>query len=122
VKSLLVSGVAPNLTHFGTRGTFIGSIQNLSPPSISSAPTLPATPKETADPALMGNPSKALFGLDPAPFYLNKPTLASWLRNPEKLKPAANTPNAQGQYRGMPNLGLSESQIDDLVAYLSTLK
>ena len=30
------------------------------------------------------------------------------------------TPN--GQYRGMPNLGLTEDQIDQLVAYLATLK
>ena len=122
VKSLLVSGVAPNLTHFATRGTFIGSIQNLYSPSSANDPNVPGTPQETADAALMGNPGKALFGQDPAPFYLNRPTLSAWLRNPDKLKPAANTPNAQGQYRGMPNLGLTESQIDDLVAYLGTLK
>jgi hypothetical protein len=30
--------------------------------------------------------------------------------------------NAEGQYRGMPNLGLSETQISQLVAYLATLK
>jgi hypothetical protein len=29
---------------------------------------------------------------------------------------------AAGQERGMPNLGLSEDQIDQLVAYLETLK
>ncbi|HEY5154543.1 MAG TPA: c-type cytochrome, partial [Acidimicrobiales bacterium] len=122
VKSLLVSGVAPNLTHFATRGTFIGSIQNLYSPSSSSNPDEPGTPAETADPATVGNPGKALFGQDPAPFYINRPMLATWLRNPEKLKPAVNTPNAQGKYRGMPNLGLSTQQIDDLVAYLSSLK
>jgi hypothetical protein len=32
------------------------------------------------------------------------------------------TQNAEGLYRGMPNLGLSETQIGDLITYLSTLK
>ena len=122
VKSLLVSGVAPNLTHFATRGTFIGSIQNLYSPSSKDNPDEPGTPADTLNPALMGNPGRALFGQDPAPFYLNKPVLSAWLRNPDKLKPAANLPNAQGKYRGMPNLGLTEQQIDDLVAYLGSLR
>jgi hypothetical protein len=39
------------------------------------------------------------------------------LRNPEDIKPMDP---ANGQ--GMPNLGLSEEQIDQLVAYLITLK
>jgi cytochrome c oxidase subunit 2 len=41
--------------------------------------------------------------------------LEAWLRNPPKEKPAY----AQGG-RGMPNLNLSEDQIDDLVALLQT--
>lgn len=43
--------------------------------------------------------------------------LASWLRDPSRLVPMA--PNER---RGMPNLGLTEAQIFDLVSYLSTLK
>ena len=56
--------------------------------------------------------------------------LEAWLRNPEDIKPMAPNPiieNPPGGDpalvgRGMPNLGLSEQQIDDLVAYLITLK
>ena len=44
------------------------------------------------------------------------PELFAWLRNPNAVKPNY----AQGG-RGMPNLGLTEAQIDDLVAYLETL-
>jgi cytochrome c oxidase subunit 2 len=43
--------------------------------------------------------------------------LKRWLRNPEDVKPM-DPLNGQG----MPNLGLSEEQIDQLVAYLVTLK
>ena len=64
-----------------------------------------------------GNPS------NPA----NSVALASWLRNPPANKPMAADPS-QNPYanpggvgtrgRGMPNLNLSEEQIDQLVAYL----
>ena len=47
----------------------------------------------------------------------NEATLGAWLREPSTLKPA----NAQ-QNRGMPDLGLSEEQINALVAYLTTLE
>ncbi len=47
----------------------------------------------------------------------NTNNLKRWLRNPEDVKPMAPDDN-----RGMPNLGLSEEQIDQLVAYLITLK
>jgi mono/diheme cytochrome c family protein len=40
-----------------------------------------------------------------------------WLRNPGEVKPM-NTNNNQG----MPNLALSEEQIEQLTAYLLTLK
>ena len=48
--------------------------------------------------------------------------LSAWLRNPPALIPMDATQNVNGQYRGMPNLGLSEPQIAQLVAYLATLK
>lgn len=44
---------------------------------------------------------------------VNRPQLEAWLRNPPKEKPAY----AVGE-RGMPNLQLSEPQINDLVEYL----
>jgi hypothetical protein len=52
--------------------------------------------------------------------------LRAWLRNAPEVKPMYANPallaDTNGKYRGMPNLGLSESDIDKLVAYLLTLK
>ena len=48
---------------------------------------------------------------------LNVADLEAWLRNPP-----AHKPMAPDQARGMPNLNLSEEQIDALVAYLETLE
>ena len=50
---------------------------------------------------------------------LNRTDLEAWLRNPADLKANYTVPGEQ--YRGMPDLDLSEQQIDDLVAYLSGL-
>ena len=47
---------------------------------------------------------------------LNRTQLEAWLRNAPDEKPAY----AEGR-RGMPNMGLDESQIDDLIVYLETL-
>jgi cytochrome c oxidase subunit 2 len=47
----------------------------------------------------------------------NTNNLKRWLRNPEDVKPMDPENN-----QGMPNLGLSEEQIDQLVAFLITLK
>lgn len=44
-------------------------------------------------------------------------TLGAWLRDPTKMKAMAPDEN-----RGMPNLNLSQDQIDALVAFLATLK
>jgi cytochrome c oxidase subunit 2 len=109
----LVSGVAPNLTHLMTRGTFAGSIFNLWSPDLPTAEH-PTGNAENA--SLPGNPGDSLFGGDSA-YYFNRTALEEWLRNPPGVKPMA-----AGQERGMPNLGLSEEQIDQLVAYLETLK
>ena len=54
---------------------------------------------------------------------LNRAELEEWLRNAPGKKPMYTTnPDAQGRLRGMPNLGLSEAQIDSIVTYLQTLK
>ncbi len=111
----LVSGIAPDLTHFATRGTYAGSIYNLySPQAVDQPVPTPGDPFDVANP---GDPGGAFTGGSAAPYFINRPTLEAWLRNPPAMKPAY----AQGQ-RGMPNLGLTEEQIDQLVAYLETLK
>ncbi len=54
---------------------------------------------------------------------LNRNELEEWIRNPQDYKPMAPDPTRGNLYgRGMPKLPLTEEQIDDLVAYLETLK
>ena len=57
-----------------------------------------------------------IFDLYEADGSLNRTQLEAWLRDAPAEKPAY----AEGR-RGMPAMGLSESQIDDVVAYLQTL-
>jgi cytochrome c oxidase subunit 2 len=99
----LVSGAAPNLTHLMSRTTFAGSALDLKIPG--------CTGNETPD-LPTGTPVSCL----------NVVGLARWLRNPPAVLPMDATQNAEGLYRGMPNLGLSETQIGQIIAYLSTLK
>jgi cytochrome c oxidase subunit II len=100
----LVSGAAPNLTHFMSRTTFAGSIFDL---------YLPPDGDEDA---------QYLDIIEDGEF--NRAQLEAWLRDPPGEKPMAPQPNeySDGLGRGMPNLNLSESQIDELVAYLETLE
>ncbi|HTN80205.1 MAG TPA: cytochrome c oxidase subunit II [Acidimicrobiales bacterium] len=91
----LVAGAAPNLTHLMSRTTFAGATYNLITSDCSVPPPGPTgTPKEC----------------------LNRGDLEAWLRDPNAL-----VPMAADQQRGMPNLHLTEAEIDNLVAYLSTL-
>ena len=107
----LVSGVAPDLTHFMTRGTFAGSIFNLYQPVSSDGQLLPMS-----DVAAAGDPGAVLTGGPVNTATVNRVTLEAWLRNAPALKPMY----PQGG-RGMPNLNLTEEQIDQLVAFLETL-
>lgn len=91
----LVAGAAPNLTHFASRGVFAGAIFDL-----------------WVD--LDGNGE---VDIDERGEQLNVSALEAWLRDPPAEKPMA-----AGQGRGMPNLNLTEEQIDALVAYLKTLE
>lgn len=91
----LVSGAAPNLTHFASRGVFAGSVFDL-----------------WVD--LDGNGE---VDIDERGKELNVAALKAWLRNPPAMKPAY-----AGGGRGMPNLNLTEVQIGALVAYLETLE
>jgi cytochrome c oxidase subunit II len=92
----LLAGAAPNLTHFATRGTFAGAIFDL-----------------WQDLDGNGEVDHDEVGEDGT---LNRARLKAWLRNPPAEKPMAPE-NGQG----MPDLGLTEEQIDALVAYLETL-
>ena len=62
-----------------------------------------------------------IFNLYSPDGTVNRPQLEAWLRNPPAEK--AMYPNTADPMlaRGMPNLGLSEAQIDDLVEFLLTL-
>ena len=91
----LVSGAAPNLTHFASRGAFAGAIFDL-----------------WQD--LDGNGE---VDIDELGQELNVADLSAWLRNPPAEKAMA-----PDDARGMPNLNLTEVQIDALVAYLKTLE
>lgn len=90
-----VSGAAPNLTHFASRGTYAGGIFEL-----------------WKDLDGDGGVETEEIGVQ-----LETNQLEAWLRNPPEEKALAAADN-----RGMPNLGLNESQIDALVAYLTGLE
>jgi cytochrome c oxidase subunit 2 len=65
--------------------------------------------------------SRGIFASGLLPLYdddgeLNRPALEQWLRNPDSL-----VPQDPDNEQGMPDLGLSETEIDQLVAFLSTL-
>ena len=91
----LVAGAAPNLTHFASRGTFAGALFDL-----------------WADQDGNGE-----VDIDEVGGVLNVADLKAWLRDPPGEKPMA-----AGDSRGMPDLDLTEEQIDALVAYLETLE
>ena len=90
----LVAGVAPDLTHFASRGAFAGAYFDLW--------------RDTDD--------DGLVDYDEIGGELNRADLEAWLRNPPEEKPM--DPEAE---RGMPDLGLTEEQIDQLVAFLEAL-
>jgi cytochrome c oxidase subunit 2 len=91
----LVAGAAPDLTHFASRGTFAGALFDL-----------------WADQDDDGE-----IDVDEIGGAFNVADLKAWLRDPPAEKPMA-----ADQSRGMPDLDLTEEQIDALVAYLETLE
>ena len=109
------SGAAPNLTKLMTRNTFAGAMFDLLTPACRPG---------------VWNASSAEFGekylAGVGEECLNVNDLRAWLRNAPEVKPMYANPDqlgpTNGKVRGMPNLGLSESDIDKLVAYLLTLK
>ena len=89
------SGAAPNLTHFADRGTYAGGVFDL----------------------WVDTDGDGIVEADEIGGELDTNQLEAWLRNPPEEKPLA-----PDQTRGMPDLGLSESDIDALVAYLAGLE
>jgi cytochrome c oxidase subunit 2 len=104
----LVPDNAPDLTHFATRGAFAGSIFNL-------------WVDQDGDDIIEADEIGTDNGGE-----LNRPALEAWLRDPPGEKPmdpaSPEQIEAGEQGRGMPNLNLSEEQIDQLVAFLETLE
>ena len=96
VDSSLSSKNAPNLTNFMMRQTFAGNLLALWEGDAATA--VVAVPGDVP-------------GAVP-----DKVNIKRWLRNPQDVKPMDAENN-----QGMPNLNLSEDQIDDLTEYLVTL-
>ena len=111
----VVSGAAPNLSHLMSRNTFAGAMFDLVTPECRADVW-------KSDSASFG--AKYLAGVSED--CLNQSDLRGWLRNAPEMKPMYANPalleSTGGKYRGMPNLGLSETDIEKLVAYLLTLK
>lgn len=109
------SGAAPNLTTLMTRNTFAGAMFDLVNQKCRA---------EVWDAKSEEFGAKYLAGVSED--CLNEKTLRAWLRNAPAMKPMYADPakleKTNGLYRGMPNLGLTEDDIDKLVAYLLTLK
>ncbi len=93
----LTAGAAPNLTHFATRSSYAGSFFELYPEA-----------QEISE-------AGGYNDLPGSPHF--RSVLEAWLRNAP-----AEKPNAQPeQARGMPNLNLTEGDIDALTDYLLSL-
>jgi len=90
-----VSGAAPNLTHFASRGIYAGGVYDL----------------------WVDQDDNGEIDLDELGQELNVADLEAWLKDPPGRKPMA-----PDEGRGMPNLNLTDEQIDALVAYLETLE
>jgi len=64
----------------------------------------------------------SLFDLyDPETGEFNRAQMEAWVRNPTAEKPMYATPPEGELPRGMPDLGLTEEEIDQMVDYLVTL-
>jgi cytochrome c oxidase subunit 2 len=94
-----------------TRNTFAGAAWDLLTPACRDD-VWNATSEEFG--------AKYLAGVSES--CLNQKDLREWLRNAPEKKPMYADPTklqeTDGKYRGMPALGLTEDQIDALIAYL----
>jgi cytochrome c oxidase subunit 2 len=105
------SGAAPNLSYFATRNTFAGATWDLLTEECR-ADVWEAPADQVGGRYLEGVSASCLNSVD----------LREWLRNAPAKKPmyadAEKLEETDGLVRGMPNLALSEDQIDELIAYL----
>ncbi|MEY2969408.1 MAG: hypothetical protein RIQ64_2035 [Actinomycetota bacterium] len=109
------SGAAPNLTHLMSRNTFAGASWDLLTKECRKD-VWGASSEEFGAKYLTGVTEECLNQTDLRRWLRNAPAMKPMYADPTKLEPT------DGKYRGMPNLGLSEDDIDKLVAYLATLK
>ena len=107
----VVAGNAPNLTHLMSRTTFAGATWDLLTDACRK--TL-----HDASPEAFG----ALYLKGVTPECFNEAELREWIRNAPAKKPMYSSEEQKtqngGKYRGMPNLNLTDDQIDQIVAYL----
>ncbi|MEY4224247.1 MAG: hypothetical protein RIS33_1181 [Actinomycetota bacterium] len=110
-EQYVVSGAAPNLTNLMTRNTFAGAAWDLLSTQCRDD-VWNASSDEFGAKYLSGVSAECL----------NQKDLREWLRNSPEKKPMYVDPTklqeTDGKYRGMPALGLTEDQIDAIVAYL----
>ena len=96
-----ISGSAPDLTHFASRTTFAGGLFNLYNPD--------------------GSLNDDVDDLERI-YRINDDDLAAWIRNPYDVKENYADDLPEGALpRGMPDMGLSERQIADVITLLATL-
>ncbi len=111
----VLAGAAPNLTKLMSRNTFAGATWDLLNKTCRDN-VWNATPEEFGAKYLAGVSAECL----------NVADLRDWLRNAPAKKPMYADPtklaDTGGLTRGMPNLNLTEDDIDKLMAYLLTLK
>jgi len=107
----IVAAAAPNLTHLMSRSRFAGATFPLLRDKCNER-LIKASSEELGAVYLAGVDAECL----------NRTQLEQWLRNAPGMKPMYVKPDERGLLRGMPNLGLSEDQIDSIVTYLQTLK
>lgn len=112
-ETRVYAGAAPNLTHLMSRTTFAGATWDLVTPECRQR-VWEATPEEFGQAYLEGVSRECLNEID----------LADWLRNAPEKKPmyadAEDLGPTGGLTRGMPNLQLSDEQVNQLIAYLLT--
>lgn len=116
----VLSGAAPNLTNLMTRTAFAGWTFDLI--SDECRDRLWSESPETFGAAYLQGVWMYSDADATAPACFNETNLREWLLNAPAMKPMYTDPTklseTGGKTRGMPNLGLNQAQIDEIIAYL----